>query len=66
MQIKKSLLYVMLFISTFTFAQFAPGDNNNTGNLEDNDVPIDNWIILLAIVAITLFVIQLKRKKELV
>lgn len=56
---KISIFIFMLLFNIISFAQ--PGDNNGTGDLEGPDaVPLNNKIILLAIVGIVFVFYKLK------
>lgn len=64
MKIYISKIYIIVFFLCSTFAAFAdPGSTNDTGNLEGADTtaaPIDDYIWLLALIALVFVFFKMK------
>ena len=61
-----TVVFCLILLSNFNgIAQEAPGDQNGTGDLESQDVPINDYIIPMLLIGIVIGYRLLKHKKLL-
>jgi hypothetical protein len=61
-----TLVFCLILLSNLNgIAQEAPGDQNGTGDLESQDVPINDYIIPMLLIGIVIGYRLLKHKKLL-
>ena len=59
-----TLVFCLILLSNLNgIAQEAPGDQNGTGDLESQDVPINDYIIPMLLIGIVIGYRLLKQKK---
>ena len=59
-----TVVFCLILLSNFNgIAQEAPGDQNGTGDLESQDVPINDYIIPMLLIGIVIGYRLLKQKK---
>ena len=59
-----TVVFCLILLSNLNgIAQEAPGDQNDTGNLENQDVPINDYIIPMLLIGIVIGYRLLKQKK---
>jgi hypothetical protein len=61
-----TVVFCLILLSNLNgIAQEAPGDQNGTGDLESQDVPINDYIIPMLLIGIVIGYRLLKQKKLL-
>ena len=61
-----TVMFCLILLSNLNgIAQEAPGDQNGTGDLESQDVPINDYIIPMLLIGIVIGYRLLKQKKLL-
>ena len=61
-----TVMFCLILLSNLNgIAQEAPGDQNGTGDLESQDVPINDYIIPMLLIGIIIGYRLLKQKKLL-
>jgi hypothetical protein len=59
-----TVMFCLILLSNLNgIAQEAPGDQNGTGDLESQDVPINDYIIPMLLIGIVIGYRLLKQKK---